>query len=122
MNFKSFFSVAIFTFCAFIVDAQSSNQFYTVVVEVPSFSEGKTIQVWKDALLTIDGVSLQEYCAEQGWLVLKVEDAIVPSSTDPEYILRNANLAGVIKVGATASQVEANCNGTMKFINKRTHP
>jgi len=117
------FSVAIFfTLCATIVNAQSTNQFYTIVVEVPSFSEGKTIQVWKDALKNIDGVTLQEYCAEQGWLVLKVEDAIVPSSSDPEHILRNANLSGLIKNGATASQVEANCNGAMKFINKRIHP
>jgi len=104
-----------------IVSAQSTNQFYTLVVEVPSFSEGKTIQVWKDALGTIDGVTLQKYCSDQGWLVLSVNDAIIPTSTDPETILRNANLQGIIKYGATGAQVESNCHGAIKYLNKRTH-
>lgn len=101
--------------------AQSNNQRYSIVVEVPSFSEGKTIQVWQNALLSIDGVVIQEYCADQGWLVLSVDDAIIPSGSDPEIILRNAGLQGIIKYSATAAQVEANCNGKMKYFNKRTH-
>ena len=94
---------------------------YTIVVEVPSFSEGKSIQVWKDALATIDGVKLQEYCSAQGWLVLEVDDSIIPSSSDPEMILRNGNLQGIIKYGATGAQVEANCKGEMKYLNKRSY-
>ena len=113
--------VVLFMMCIKIVSAQSANQFYTIVVEVTSFSEGKSIQVWKDALATIDGVKLQEYCSAQGWLVLEVDDSIIPTSTDPETILRNGNLQGIIKYGATGAQVEANCNGEMKYLNKRTH-
>jgi hypothetical protein len=104
-----------------MISAQSTNQFYTIVIEVPSFSEGKTIQIWKDALVTIDGVTLQKYCPAQGWLVLSVDNAIVPTSTDPETILRNANLQGIIKYGATGAQVEANCHGEIKYLNKRSH-
>lgn len=104
-----------------IISAQSTNQFYTLVIEVPSFSEGKTIQVWKDGLATIDGVKLEKYCPAQGWLVLSVDDAIIPTSTDPETILRNSNLQGIIKYGATGAQVEANCHGEIKYLNKRSH-
>lgn len=104
-----------------IASAQSTNQFYTLVIEVPSFSEGKTIQVWKDGLANIDGVTLQKYCPAQGWLVLSVDDVIIPTSTDPETILRNCNLQGFIKYGATGAQVEANCHGEIKYINKRSH-
>lgn len=107
--------------CFKIASAQSTNQFYSIVIEVPSFSEGKTIQVWKDGLATIDGVKLEKYCPSQGWLVLSVDDAIIPISTDPETILRNANLQGLIKYGATGAQVEANCHGDMKYLNKRSH-
>jgi len=113
--------VVLFMMCIKIVNAQSANQFYTIVVEVPSFSEGKTIQVWKNALASLDGVKLQEYCPTQGWLVLEVDDSIIPTSTDPETILRNGNLQGIIKYGATGAQVEANCNGEIKYLNKRTH-
>jgi hypothetical protein len=118
---KKRFLFFFFTLMAKMTIAQSVNQYYSIVVEVPSFSEGKTIQVWKDALANIDGVTLQKYCAAQGWLVLSVDDAIIPTSTDPETILRNANLQGVIKVGATGAQVEANCHGEMKYLNKRSH-
>lgn len=104
-----------------LMSAQSTNQFYTFVVEVPSFSEGKTIQVWKDALATLDGVKLEKYCPAQGWLVLSLDNSIIPTSTDPETILRNANLQGIIKYGATGAQVEANCHGDMKYLNKRSH-
>jgi hypothetical protein len=104
-----------------LTSAQSTNQFYSIVVEVPSFSEGKTIPLWKDALDSIDGVTLQKYCPAQGWLVLSVDDAIIPTSTDPETILRNANLQGIIKYGATGAQVEANCHGAIKYLNKRSH-
>ena len=113
--------VVLFMMCIKIVNAQSANQFYTIVVEVPSFSEGKTIQVWKDALDTMDGVVLEKYCPTQGWFVLLVDDAIIPASTDPETILRNGNLQGIIKYGATGAQVEANCNGEMKYLNKRSY-
>lgn len=113
--------VLFFMMCIKIVSAQSANQYYTIVVEVPSFSEGKTIQVWKDALATIDGVTLQKYCPAQGWLVLEVEDSIIPVSTDPETILRNGNLQGIIKYGATGAQVEANCNGELKYFKKRSY-
>jgi len=104
-----------------IVSAQNTNQFYSIVVEVTSFSEGKTIQVWKDGLNVIDGVVLQKYCPAQGWLVLLIDNTIIPTSTDPETILRNANLQGLIKYGATGEQVEANCRGEMKYLNKRSH-
>jgi len=121
MYLKRKIFVVFFMMCIKIVNAQSANQFYTIVVEVPSFSEGKTIQVWKDALATLDGVKLQKYCPAQGWLVLEVEDSIIPASTDPETILRNGNLQGIIKYGATGAQVEANCNGEMKYLNKRSY-
>jgi hypothetical protein len=101
--------------------AQTTNQFYSIVIEVTSFSEGKTIQVWKDALATMDGITLQKYCPTQGWLVLQVDDSIFPTSSDPEMILRNGNLQGIIKYGATGAQVEANCNGEMKYLNKRSY-
>lgn len=121
MKLKHTILFAFFIMTCKIGHAQSTNQFYTLVVEVPSFSEGKTIQVWKDALANIDGVTLQKYCAAQGWLVLAINDAIIPTSTDPETILRNANLQGIIKYGATGAQVEANCHGEIKYLNKRTH-
>jgi hypothetical protein len=121
MKIKRGIFVVFFIMCIKIVNAQSANQFYTIVVEVPSFSEGKTISVWKNALASLDGVTLKEYCPEQGWLVLEVDDSIIPSSSDPETILRNGNLQGIIKYGATGAQVEANCNGEMKYLNKRTH-
>ena len=121
MYFKSGFFVLFFLMCTKIVSAQSANQFYTLVIEVPSFSEGKTIQVWKDGLATIDGVKLEKYCPAQGWLVLSVDDAIIPTSSDPETILRNCNLQGIIKYGATGAQVEANCHGEIKYLNKRSH-
>lgn len=107
--------------CTKIISAQNTNLFYTIVVEVPNFSEGKTIQVWKDGLDAIDGVKLEKYCPAQGWLVLSVEDAIIPTTTDPETILRNGNLHGFIKYGATGAQVEANCHGEMKYLNKRSY-
>ena len=113
--------VVLFMMCIKIVSAQSANQFYTIVVEVTSFSEGKTIQVWKDALGTMDGVVLEKYCPAQGWLVLSIDNAIIPASTDPETILRYGNLQGIIKYGATGAQVEANCNGEMKYLNKRSY-
>ena len=121
MYLKRGIFIVFFMMCIKIVSAQSANQFYTIVVEVTSFSEGKSIQVWKDALATIDGVKLQEYCSAQGWLVLQVDDSIIPTSTDPETILRNGNLQGIIKYGATGAQVEANCNGEMKYLHNRTH-
>ena len=121
MYLKSGIFVLFFILSFKIASAQSTNQFYTLVIEVPSFSEGKTIQVWKDALANIDGITLQKYCAAQGWLVLSVDDAIIPTSTDPETILRNANLQGIIKYGATGAQVEANCHGEMKYLNKRSY-
>ena len=121
MYLKRGIFIVFFMMCIKIVNAQSVNQFYTIVVEVPSFSEGKSIQVWKDALTTIDGVTLQKYCPAQGWLVLSVDDSIIPTSTDPETILRNGNLQGIIKYGATGAQVEANCNGEMKYLNKRSY-
>lgn len=107
--------------CLKMASAQSTNQIYTLVIEVPSFSEGKTIQIWKDGLATIDGVNLEKYCPAQGWLVLSVDDAIIPTSADPETILRNCNLQGIIKYGATGAQVEANCHGEIKYLNKRSH-
>jgi hypothetical protein len=121
MKIKRGIFVVFFMLCVKIVNAQSANQFYSIVVEVTSFSEGKTIQVWKDALATMDGITLQKYCPTQGWLVLQVDDSINPSSTDPEVILRNGNLQGIIKYGATGAQVEANCNGEMKYLNKRSY-
>ena len=121
MNFKTILLLFIFLITFGKLKAQSQHQFYTIVIEVPSFSEGKTIQVWKDGLGAIDGVAIQKYCSEQGWLVLVIDNTIIPTSTDPETILRNANLQGVIKVGATGAQVEANCHGEMKYLNKRTH-
>lgn len=121
MNIFKLFSTALLVLFVNTGFSQVSNQHYNLVVEVPSFSEGKTIQVWKDALVSIDGVVIQEYCADQGWLVLSVDDAIIPSGSDPEIILRNAGLQGIIKYSATAAQVEANCNGKMKYFNKRTH-
>ena len=121
MYFKRGIFVLFFMMSFKLMSAQSANQFYTFVVEVPSFSEGKTIQVWKDALATLDGVKLEKYCPAQGWLVLSLDNSIIPTSTDPETILRNANLQGIIKYGATGAQVEANCHGDMKYLNKRSH-
>jgi hypothetical protein len=121
MNRNAILLVFIFLMSFDQLKAQGQHQFYTIVIEVPSFSEGKTIQVWKDGLGTIDGVAIQKYCSEQGWLVLVIDEAIIPTSTDPEMILRNANLQGLIKYGATGEQVEANCRGEMKYLNKRTH-
>lgn len=121
MNTKCIVLVLFWILCCDLVHAQNNHLTYNIVVEVPAFSEGKSIQVWKDALATIDGVDLQEYCPDQGWLVLSVDDSIIPSSSDPESILRLLNLQAVIKQGATAAQVEANCNGVMKYFNKRTH-
>ena len=121
MTFKRIILLIITLLSIGQLNAQVQHQYYSIVVEVPSFSESKTIQVWKDALGTIDGVTLQKYCSAQGWLVLSVDDTIIPTSTDPEIILRNANLQGLIKYGATGEQVEANCRGEMKYLNKRTH-
>lgn len=121
MYLKRGIFIAFFISTFNTISAQSTNQFYTIVVEVPSFSEGKSIQVWKDALGNMDGVKLQEYCPDQGWLVLSIDNAIIPTSTDPETILRNGNLQGFIKYGATGAQVEANCRGEMKYVIKRTH-
>ena len=101
MNRNAILLVFIFLMSFDQLKAQGQHQFYTIVIEVPSFSEGKTIQVWKDGLGAIDGVAIQKYCSEQGWLVLVIDEAIIPTSTDPEMILRNANLQGLIKYGAT---------------------
>ncbi len=121
MYLKRGIFVLFFMMSCKLMSAQSTNQFYSIVVEVPSFSEGKTIQVWKDALVTLDGVKLEKYCPAQGWLVLSVDNSIIPTSTDPETILRNANLQGIIKYGATGAQVEANCHGELKYLNKRIY-
>jgi hypothetical protein len=121
MKIKPRILLSLFILSFSNVSAQTANQFYSIVVEVTSFSEGKTIPVWKNALASLDGVTLKEYCPAQGWLVLEVDDSIIPSSSDPEIILRNGNLQGIIKYGATGAQVEANCKGEMKYLNKRSY-
>ena len=121
MKFKFLISLILFVFCFGFVKAQSNNTSYTIVIEVPSFSEDKFIDVCKSSLNSMDGVKLQSYCSSQGWLVLSINDSIIPASSDPEVILRNSGVKGIIKYGATADQVEANCHGEMKYLTKRVH-
>lgn len=82
-----------------------------MVLELPTFTEEKTLPYLLDVLSTTTGVTLKEYCAFQGWIVLEVNNERFSCTDDPMLLLKQLHIEGILKAGATKEQVEAYCKG-----------
>lgn len=64
-----------------------------------------------NSLSSTSGIELREYCVDQGWIVLEVMDERFSCTYDPLLLLKELHIDGILKVGASKEQVEANCKG-----------
>lgn len=91
--------------------SQANTKSYNLVVEIPTFTEEKTLPYLLSAISSTTGVVLKEYCAYQGWIVIEVNNERFSCTEDPMYLLKQLQIEGILKVGATKEQVEAYCKG-----------
>jgi len=108
---KLFLIVLLVCFNVFNSFSQSTNKSYSLVLELPAFTEEKTLPYLLDVFSSTTGVELKEYCSYQGWIVLEVNNERYSCTEDPMLLLKQLQIDGILKVGATKDQVEAYCKG-----------
>jgi hypothetical protein len=82
-----------------------------LIIEVPTFTVEKTLPYLLNQVASTTGVLISEYCADQGWIVINVLEERFSVSQDPLFLLKELNIDGILKLGASKEQVEANCKG-----------
>ncbi|HOS47181.1 MAG TPA: hypothetical protein PLG57_01030 [Bacteroidia bacterium] len=108
---KLFLIVILVCLNVFKSFSQANAKSYNLVVEIPTFTEEKTLPYLLSAISSTTGVVLKEYCAYQGWIVIEVNNERFSCTEDPMYLLKQLQIEGILKVGATKEQVEAYCKG-----------
>lgn len=111
MNRKLFLFLIIFCLGGFKSFSQANAKSYNLVVEIPTFTEEKTLPGILNSFSATTGVVLKEYCAYQGWIVIEVDNERYSCTQDPLLLLKELNIEGIYKIGATKEQVEAYCKG-----------
>ena len=112
MSYRKQFFILIFV-CFNVIQtfSQTSSKSYQIIVEIPTFTVEKTLPYLIEQVEATSGVNLVEYCADQGWIVFDVLEQSFSSIQDPLLLLKELHIDGILKVGASKEQVEANCKG-----------
>lgn len=110
MNYRKLFLLMIIV-CSSIFDSfsQSNIRSYQLVVEMPTFTEEKTLPNLWEAVAATTGVTLFEYCSAQGWVVFEILEERYSCTQDPLVLLKELHIDGILKVGVSKGLVEANC-------------
>jgi hypothetical protein len=118
MNQRQLFFIVIFM-CFNVLQSfsQASNKSYQLIIEVPTFTVEKTLPYLLNQLSGTTGVKISEYCADQGWIVFDILEERFSVAQDPLVLLKELHIEGILKLGASKNQVEANCKGGLHVLD-----
>lgn len=113
MKSSIFFFLLIALFVSDRVQAQSeAPRHRNLVVEVQGMDTDKRLPALQQHLQQGgDAIRVEAFCADQGWLLLRITEDVVISNEQVEQTLKPFGLSFLIKAGATRKEFNAACSG-----------
>jgi hypothetical protein len=87
-------------------------RFRDMVIEVQGIDAEKRLPALQQQLLQSgDIVRVEAFCADQGWVLLRITEEAIVNNEQVEQLFKPLGLSFLIKTGATRKEFNAACKG-----------